>query len=314
MAHTGSGPTIVAMRRSLAAAVAPLILAMSVSGCGAEAAARTSTFVRATGSAVAIAPATKGGLRFADGSSGDVYDVDSSGQRSARPLAHLDIEGGSARGVLGLAVDAHDRTFASWVDRQHHLVVSQVAPGPVRTVWTGPDVAGAPRPSGRMTFTPQGRLLVTTGSDGAPRSKEQAHGQLVTLDPDRGTDQLPNILSTGWVAPGGVAFAAGDVLWMVDAPGGSSHDELFRPGNGSPNGRAIDVGAAGSITALTAYGEQEVVACDGATGDLRRFLIQDGTTAVAGRTLAKDCKGGLAQLHDGRIAYSNGSEIRVTAL
>ena len=80
----------------------------------------------------ALAPLSAGGLRYAEQATGDVWQVDKQGRREPTPLAHVDVATGGERGILGVTVADHDRTFATWTDPTGAFTVCQVVPVPHR--------------------------------------------------------------------------------------------------------------------------------------------------------------------------------------
>jgi len=303
------------MRRRTRTTAALLAVATAwLSGCGST--PRTEALARGQG-VTAIAALHDGGLRAAERTTGTIFSVDAHGGR--RDVTTIAVSSVGDGGVLGLATDPQDRTFASWTRPDGRLVVGEVTGQVPRLIWEGPQTNGTAI-GGRLTVTPQHRLLVGIGDlgDHAKASDPGAlNGKLITLDPDRGPDQQPNVISAGWHVPAGVAYTPNEestnaVLWAVDDARGDGPDRLARPGAAGPTG-ATELGAGRAPGGLTAYGDQELAVCERASHELRRFLIQDVTQAVPGRVLATDCDGGVAQLSDGRIAYSTGGALRVTA-
>jgi hypothetical protein len=183
------------------------------------------------------------------------------------------------------------------------LTVAQVLPGPIRVVFRS-DVAVASGSVARLALSHENRLIVTF-------TPQNGSSQVLSIDPDRDDDQKANVLSTNWKSLGGVAYAAGFVMWVVD---GGGDNRIARTGPDGPSGTVNNTGKDGIPTAMSPYGDTELVVCFAKRGTLQRFSISDGIQALAGRTLANDCDGDIAELHDGRIAYTTKSEIRVTAL
>jgi hypothetical protein len=277
-----------------------LIAGASLSGCG-TAAAKTNSFVSEPG-VTALLTMPSGGLMYGT-SAGKIFEVDKDGKPVASATQTV-VDGAPANEVLGLALDSKNRTFASWRDTQtQKLVIGQVLPGPTRIVFRSDELM-ASGSRARLAVSPENRLVVTFTPQGSS-------SQVLSVDPDRDADQKANMLSTNWHALGGIAYSAGHVLWAVD---GGDDDRVARVGPDGPTGDATDTKQSGLPSAMTAYGDSELVACFSKPGSLQRFFISDGIQAMIGRKLADDCTGDVAELKDGRIVYVAGSEIRATAL
>jgi hypothetical protein len=244
-----------------------------------------------------------GGLRFAT-QKGEVFDADANGKKVDRPL--MNVSGVSALGVLGLIADQDNRTFASYVEASSQkLVVAQVEPGPQRVIFRSDETVAAD-PGGRLTISAENRIVVAFSPSALP-------SRLLSIDPDRDDDQKANIISTNWTSVRGVAYAAGRVLWAVDRDD-TDGDRIGRAGPDGPTGKVTETREFREPSAMVPYGDSELVVCFAKTGTLQRFSIVDGTQALSGRTLARDCSGDASALHDGRVAYATKTEIRVTVL
>jgi hypothetical protein len=278
-----------------------LVLGIATAGCG-EKVAETHSFVN-TPDVSAVLGLPDGGLRFAT-AKGEVFDAGADGKRVETPLTT--IAGVASGGVLSLVADKDNRTFASYVDAgSQKLVVAQIAPGPQRAIFRSAEPATA-HPVGRMSISAENRIVIAFNPDAAP-------GRILSIDPDRNDDQQSNVISSNWQSVRGVAYAAGRVLWGVDSPD-TEGDLIARVGPEGPTGKVTHLSGSREPSALVPYGDSELVACFAKTGTLQRFSIVDGTQAMEGRTLAKDCSGAASALRDGRVAYVAGGEIRVTAV
>lgn len=276
-----------------------LALVMVIAGCG-QRLPETMVFVPAA-DVQAMVALPGGGLRYID-STGEVFDVDATGVRSVEPVGRVAADASITPSVFGLARAQDGRTFASFATDSRLMAVAPIDGGPEEVVWLGPTISGE-APGGAMTFTPTGRLLVALGAGVA------GDGQIITLDPFLPSDQRPNVISTGWLDPGGVTYTAGGPLWVASLLA-TGEAVLARAGGEGPVGAVADLGDS-APHGLTAFGDQELVACEG-DGELRRFLLQNAA-ATPGRLVADDCTGDVVELADGRLAYAAGGTIKVTA-
>lgn len=278
-----------------------LVLGVVASGCNGNK-AETASFVSAPDVSALLA-LPDGGLRFAT-ATGDVFDAGEDGKKVEQPLAKL--AGATPAGILGLIADKDNRTFASYVEASSQkLAVARVAPGAQTVVFRSEEPASA-SPGGRMTISAENRIVITFTPDALP-------SRILSIDPDRADDQKANVISTNWNELGGVAYAAGRVLWALD-DGGENNGRIARVGIDGPLGKVTNVGKKQDALALAPYGDSELVACFANSGVLKRFFISDGVQALEGRTLTKDCKGDVSPLRDGRIAYTTKTEIRITVI
>lgn len=280
-----------------------IVLLSLASGCG-QTEARTSSFVPSP-NVTALVGLPDGSLRYAN-SSGEFFDVDDEGHGSNQPIAVA--QGISPDGVLGMVEDKDNRTFASWVDAATRtLTIAEIVPGPVRVIYRGKDPVRQVHPGGRLALSGENRIVATVSTEST--------SQVISVDPDRNDDQKANVLSKNWNDLGGIAYAAGHVLWAIDNGSATTGDRVARTGMDGPTG-TIDIVNKTTETpmALAPYGDIELVACFAKTGVLQRFSINDGIQTLKGRQLATDCTGDTTQLHDGRLAYVAKGEVRVTAL
>jgi hypothetical protein len=278
-----------------------LVLGITTAGCG-EKVASTESFVPVAG-VTAVLGLPDGGLRFAT-VKGEVFDAGEDGKRVDQPVST--IAGLTDLGVLGLVADKDNRTFASYVEAAtNKLAVAQVFPGPLRVIYRS-DESATRLPGARMTISAENRIVIALNPD-------DGTGRIVSIDPDRSDDQKANVISSNWEGVRGVAYAAGRVLWAVDRPD-TQGDLIARVGPEGPTGKITRLTDFREPSALVPYGDSELVVCFAKTGTLQRFSIVDGTQAMEGRTLAKDCRGDASALRDGRVAYVTETEIRVTAV
>lgn len=251
-------------------------------------------------------------IRFGERVTGAVRDVDTNGELRGGPVTTLEVAAGGRKGLLDLALEG-ERTYASWVDRQDQLVVGQIAPGGTRIIWKGP--SGAPdNLGGALEVSPGGRLALAIGDMQRPdaaRDPAAYEGKVVTLDPDGTETQRPNIVSKGWVDPGGIAYDANEHLWVVD--NGDDESYLSRAGVDGPVGTSTKLGSDVAPADLEMFGDSELVVCERNTRRLERYLINDGVEAIPGRLVAEDCAGGVAELNDGRLVYATDTALKITS-
>ena len=109
-----------------------LTLAMTAVACGDDDAGSVESRVLVAEAAepTALAPLADGGLRYAERVTGRIREVSADGRLRAEPVALVAVVSDGQRGLLGLAVDQFDRTFAAWTRPDGRLVVGQVAGGP----------------------------------------------------------------------------------------------------------------------------------------------------------------------------------------
>jgi hypothetical protein len=313
--------TIQEVRRLLTLTFA--IALLTLTGCGTTP-PETDAFVTSP-NVSAMAPLVNGGLRYGNRLTGNIYEVDKDGHGSQTPIATVNVSTANGNGLVGLAVDSNNGTFAAWTNAVGALTVGQVAPGPTRVIWSGP-ILSAPNSGGQLTFSPDGRLLVALADNAAkiynssgdvntttPSSAHANDGELLTLDPSGDASQLPNAISTGWVNP--IAAYSGDnVLWVADnkAPAAGT---LAQGGDNGPTGAVTNLAPADQPVGIAPYDTNEELAlCFGGNHELKRFLLNDGTEALPDHVLAHDCAYGVVELHDGRLAYATVNGIRTTVL
>jgi hypothetical protein len=221
---------------------------------------------------------------------------------------------GGQRGLVGLAVDRRDRTFAAYTRAgDGRLVVAQVAPGAARIVWRGPPSTTL-ADGGHLAFAADGRLLIGIGdlqNPPATANAATANGKLLALDPDGPPDQQPRVLSHGWNNP--YAFAVtegGDVLVADNAPG--RQPERIAQGlaaGGSP--RAVtDIPEHIAPSGLAVTGADEIAVCGVRSGRLDRFRHgRNGRWRLV--AAIAPCRYGVARLTDGRLAVSGDQGVKV---
>ena len=267
----------------------------------------------------AVAPLPDGGIIYGERLTGVIKtvvaktarsDVKQLSESSVEDLATVDISKGGDRGVLGLLTDG-DKTYASWTDAAtDSLVVGEVTKGsPIRLIWIGPKAANT-NIGGRIAMSPLKRIAVSIGDLQDPAQSNDAaalNGKIVTLDPDLGADQRPNIISRGWTNPRGIAYDRGGNLWVVDG------DRLARAGEQGTLGDTTKLGTNVIASGLSLYSERELLICQSGNKRLERYLLVDGVRAVPGRTVAKNCAYDVVQQSGGTITYATDSTIRAAS-
>lgn len=283
-----------------------MVVSIVLSGCSSRL-PMTSVFVGASASALAAAP--RGALIYGEQGTGSVWQMANGGA----PQLLATVQGVTSTdrsdvSTVGLAASG-DRIFAT------HMVggfprVSQISPGPIRTVWLSPIEAVA---SG-LAPTPSGRLALIVTNPGVGNRP----GDIQTVDPDGPTDQRPNSVSDIWPEPRAFDLDNQGYFWVADGGlddvGGSGEPaRLARASSSAPLADAVDLGKGAQPAGLARFGTQELVLCTRSDGILRRYLVQDGIRAIPGRIVAKGCTGPVTELDDGRIAYATNDAVRVTA-
>lgn len=273
------------------------------------------TLVAGAADPVALVALDDGGLRYAERLSGRVREVSGDGRLRPSPVAEVAVGTGGQRGLLGLAVDGRDRTFAAWTDPAGVLVVGQVAPGRRRVVWRGPVTARLGN-GGHLELSPDGRLVVGIGDLQAPgrvADPGAPHGKLLALDPAAGPDQTPAVLSSGWNNPFAFAFTPAGSLWVADNAPGSGPERLARVGPGGEPAAVTELpGPQRAPAGLVALSEEALVLCAYLSGELTLHRVgPDGRAEARGRRLAGDCRTGVAVLAGGDLAYAAEDAIRV---
>jgi hypothetical protein len=286
-----------AMRRCVLLAGGLLPLA----GCGGSSTApHPRVLVADAREPAALAPLPGGGLRYGELKTGVVREVGPGGADRGRVIARVRVSNAGQRGLLSLAVDGRDRTFAAWTTPAGRLVVGRVAPGPTRLVWRGPQTVTLGN-GGHIAFAPDGALVVSVGDRGHRHA-----GALLRLGPGG-----PVTLSRGWNNPFAFAFDRRGRLWVADnSPSPREPERLARGDRGAP----ADVTALPPRTApsgLAAVGERLFV-CGVVSFRLDPYRVDAaGRARRDGAPLARDCSLGAVALADGRVAYAKRDRIEV---
>ena len=280
--------------------------------CGDDGPPAGDVLVEGTGEVAALAPLPDGGLRYGVRETGFVYEVDPAG--TVTELTSVEVTADGQRGLLGLAVDDADRTFAAWTRADGRLLVGQVAPGDERVVWLGPPstVLGD---GGHLVVSPDGSLVLGVGDlqdPGAADDPATPNGKLLRLDPDGPAGQTPEVLSSGYTNPFAFTFTPDGSLWAFD---NATHDDPERLVRGDEEGAEPALAQHEEMvpSGLAAVADDELLVCGYRSRTLERIVIRaDGTAARAG-VLAAPCSVGAATLADGRIVFGDGEDLRTVS-
>ena len=249
-----------------------------------------------------------GSLRVGVRATGVVVDVSATGTVGP-PVARVEVRADGQRGLLGVAVDATGRTFASWTRPDGRLVVGQIAPGPTRLVWEGPtstDIANG----GHLEIR-DARLVIGIGdlTQNELRDDPAAiNGKLVSLDPDGMPDQEPQVVSSGWNNPFAFTILDDGAIWVADNAPGDTGERLTR---GDDDGSdQIDLPTGTAPSGIDQLGSEELVVCGYKSGALLRYRLVDGRPRPE-RTLATDCRTAVVALGDGGVVYAADDGLRI---
>jgi hypothetical protein len=255
-----------------------------------------------------------GGLRFGERLTGRIRDVAPDGRVAPEPIATVAVSTKGQRGLLGVAVDAQGRTFATWTRPDLRLVVGQVAPGPERLVWLGPTTTRLAN-GGHLVVAPDGALIVGIG-DLQARARVAdplaPNGKILRLDPDGPADQRSRTISSGWNNPFAFTFTPSGALWVADNAGTTGSERLAR---GDVAGRPTSVTRLRGTTApsgLAAIDDDHLAMCGFVSHRLDAYDVsRPGRARRAAQSLANDCAIGVVRRADGALAYANETSIRV---
>ena len=255
----------------------------------------------------AITVLPDGTIRYSERLTGQVRDVSPNGELASEPVAEVDVSPSGQRGLLGVAVDEDGRTFASWTRPSDQvLVVGQVAPGEVRIVWEGPETSEL-NVGGHIAFDPNGDLVIGIGDLQEPDAVLDAslpNGKVLALDPDGPATQEPRTISSGWTNPMAFDFAEDGSLWLADNASDGGAERLTR-GDLDARRYPITQLPEGTVPSGLAATEEHLFVCGFESRELLRYRRRGDEAAGRGRVLATNCSLGVAELPDGRLAYSN---------
>lgn len=306
---TGRGRGPVTSRRWAATVASTLVAVVLVAGCGDDGPPAGDVLVADVGEVAALAPLPDGGLRYGVRLTGVVYEVDADGEVTELASVAVGVDG--QRGLLGLAVDDSDRTFAAWTATDGRLLVGQVAPGPERIVWRGPPSTELGN-GGHLLVAPDGSLVLGVGDlqdPGAAGDPTTPNGKLLRLDPDGRGRQTPEVLSSGYTNPFGFAFSPAGALWVFDNATRDDPERLVRgdqPGAEPALAQRAEMAPSG----LAALSDDALVVCGYLSRTLERIVLRADGTAERTAVLAEPCAMGTAALADGRVVFSDGESLR----
>ena len=272
------------------------------------------TLVADAASPIGLVALADGGFRYGERRSGAIREVDPNGRLRSEPVAQVDVVADPGqRGLLGLSVDRRNATFAAWTRADDgHLVVGQVAPGPIRLVWRGPASADLAN-GGHLVVAPDGRLVIGVGDLQDPARLDDPsapNGKLLSLDPAGPPDQRPRVLSSGWNNPFAFTFLADGSLWVADNAPGKSPERIGRgDGDGRPR-RPLPGKRAPS--ALVTIGPGRLGLCGFLDGVLREVRVDRDRAEDPGPAVVGPCLVGAARLADGRLVVASEDRITVT--
>ncbi len=244
-------------------------------------------------------------VEWVDRRAGTIRSIDVDEPATVTVLASIDVgTEGEQRGLLGHTVIDGVR-YAAWTDpdTEHLLVGSLTSDSPAgvdRIVWDAGGTAGG-AVGGHLDAAPDGRLILGIGqlTDWA---EDHGSGAMLALDPLGPPDQVPVVLSDGYINP--FAFTVtGDQLWVADNAVG---DDIERTGPidlANPAARVdrndLDASDAGprAPSAIVALPDGELAVCGFLDAQLRRWSADPpGYGDGLGPCLA-----GAATLADGTI-------------
>ena len=266
--------------------------------------------------AAALAALPGGGLRYGERLTGRVREIDPTGNLLPAPVAEVTVRADGQRGLLGLAVDAQDRTFAAWTRPDGRIVVGQVAPGPTRLVWVGPQSSDLAN-GGHLVIDPSESLVIGIGDLQARRfvaDPARANGKLLRLDPDGAPEQQPITLSAGWNNPFAFAYTPSGALWVADNVGRHGRERLARGDRDGTPTSVTELRGTRAPSGLAAIDDDHLALCGFVSGRLDEFDVsRPGAARVQPSPLATDCGIGAVRLTDGTIAYADPTTIRTVA-
>lgn len=294
------------MRRLLA------IVLIASSGCAIDTRS-TAPLLPKSGVVSAFAPLSAGGLRYNELRTGKVREMSSKGVLFPEPVATLEVSTTGQRGLLGLAVDAKGRTFASWTAPDQILYVAQVAPGRHRIIWKGPQTPDTAI-GGRIATLPNGNLLIGIGDLLQPDAVDDPatpNGKMLELDPDGPQSQTPKVLSSGWHNPFAFAVAPSGEVWVADNAPGDAPERLAD----LKRDRVLNLPADTVPSGLVAVTDDVLVLCGFHSRVVQTYRVsKSGLPTVDGKPRARDCSYGVTVLSDGRLIYASGNELRTVRL
>lgn len=254
----------------------------------------------------ALAVSADGQIRYGEKITGLIREVSPEGELLEEPVAEVDVSPRAQRGLLGIAVDEDDRTFAAWTNDEDVLVVGQVAPGEERLVWEGP-ASSELNIGGRLAFDPEGRLVIGVGDlqdPDAVADPSLPNGKMLALDPEGSPDQEPEVISGGWANPIAFDFAPDGTLWIADNGNDDDPERLTR---GDLDARRYPIAELPTDTVPSglAATNEELFVCGFESRKLLRYGIRGDRPYRKGDPVATNCSTGVALMPDGTLVYTN---------
>ncbi|TFH13752.1 MAG: hypothetical protein E4H05_10450 [Acidimicrobiales bacterium] len=202
---------------------------------------------------------------------------------------------GEQRGLLGQAVIDGVR-YAAWTEpTTNHLLVGEVdADGAGRIVWDAGGTAGG-AVGGHLEADADGNLILGIGqlTDWA---KAHGSGAMLELDPAGPVDQVPVVVSDGYINP--FAFTTTDAqLWVADNAVGADTERIGRGDLGGRDTFTPTGVEPRAPSAMIALDDGSIAVCGFLDAQLLPWSPDTGTY---GDTLGP-CLTGAAVLEDGSI-------------
>lgn len=286
-----------------------MLLGVLVScGGGAHNRPASRSFALGLSDVTALVALPDGAVRVAIRARGVIEDVSATGPVGP-PVAQVAVRADGQRGLLGVAVDATGRTFASWTRPDGRLVVGQVAGGVTRLVWVGPRSADLAN-GGHLAFR-NGRLVIGIGDlleNDRKNDPAAINGKLASLDPDGSPGQTPQIVSSGWNNPFAFTVLADGTIWVADNAPGDTGERLAR--GDIAGAEAVELPAATAPAGIDHLGADELVLCGYKSRALLAYRLNDGHPRQR-RTLTSDCRTAVVTLATGDVIYAAHDGLRI---
>lgn len=302
------------MRRIWPVSVAVVLIAAS---CRTE--SKVETYVLEARFPAAMTVRADGTLIYGERLTGRVREVTKDGRLRSEPLARVNVTAIGEQGLLGLAVDPNGRVFASYTDQDEGLIVSQVYPGEERRVWKGPSVLEQDV-GGHIELDEDNNIVIGIGdllNQCLINDPTAPNGKILRLDPDGAETQSPEVISLGWNNPFAFDITDDGEIWVADNAVDKlgcgdvqedGKDRIARADEGKPT-EVVELENIVAPAGLHVSGNN-LYMCGFVNRELQRFNISSGR-ARSPKTLQSDCSLEVDQLSDGRIVYSNETNIEV---
>lgn len=287
-------------------------LGVLVSGC--QGAASTVVVADAAFPA-ALVPLPDGGFLYAERLTGNVRTVSADDVLLAAPVMHVDVSTeGEQRGLLSLALHDDGGLFASYTNPDERLVVAELSDGPPRVIWLGPPSESRAN-GGHIAFAPDGTLVIGIGvlDDPHPVPARAYNGKILALDSDAdASEQVPEVVSSGWNNPFAFTFTDGGALWVADNSPVDEPERMARGNDGPTASDVTEIARRHTVPAgLTDTSDKRLLLCGYLSRQMTEWKLgADSRMYPTGEVLAEDCSLDVISLTGGDIIYSNESEIR----